>query len=116
MLRIQKTFSVPKCLGDLWDGPTKFKIQTVILREANVTIQEFDTAWMKTRSSLTTKRAKMQLVQLLKDAGIGDCSGASMKAQRQRRVWFVNEVVGRGTGAPPPAVIPDYTRTHVRLF
>ena len=112
---MQKTVYVPRCLRGLWDGPKDFEILAAIL-DANVTIQEFDTAWKKRTSALTTKRAKMQLVRLLKDAGVGGGGGGARKVRRQQKVWFVNEVVGRGTGAPAPAMSPNNTRTQVCLY
>ena len=111
----QKQIVVPKCLGALWDGARKFDVFAA-LRESNITIQEFDTAWMKKRSSLTSKQAKMQFVRLLKDAGVGGGHAGDIETRRRRKVWFVNELVGRGTGAPAPVVAPANTRTYVSLF
>ena len=59
----------------------------------------------------------MQLVRLLKDAGIGAGHGGNTEARRQRKVLFVKEIVSGGTGAPAPTVATrEYTKSHVRVF
>ena len=99
---VQKKVSVPTCLDGVWDGPKRFGILPA-LREANVTVDEFDSHWAKRTSALATQSDKMQLVVLLKQAGVRGGNGGDMKARRRRKVWFVQEIVGRVTGAPPPA-------------
>ena len=105
---------MPKCLHGLWDGPKQFSIHEW-LRAANVSSQEFDTAWDIKISSLKTNSDKSQFVQLLQEAGIGTGNRGDRKTRLRLKVRFVNEIIGRSTGAPVPETESDNTNTQVRL-
>ena len=94
-------FIIPTCLGNLWKGQKTFTINRA-LREAAITVKEFETCWRnKVRSAIKTKRGKKQLVKLLKKAGFVHNSG-DRKSKQMQRIWFINQVVGRGTPYPVP--------------
>ena len=95
-------FIIPTCLGNLWKGQKTFTINRA-LREAAITVKEFETCWQnKVRSAIKTKRGKKQLVKLLKKGGFDLCNHGDQKSNLMQRVWFINQVVGRGAPYPVP--------------
>ena len=80
-----------------------------------MTVAEFDSHWAKRVSAVSTQSDKLELVQLLKRAGVGGARGGDVKAKRRRKVRFVQEIVGRDTGAPTPALISCTAITQVGM-
>ena len=68
---IQKEVGVPKCLGNLWQGPKKFDVLPA-LRESNIPVKEFDSHWGEKVKSLRTDEDKRRFIKMLKEGGVGD--------------------------------------------
>ena len=99
----------------MWDGPKQFCIFAA-LREAKVTIQEFDSQWVKKISSLRTESDKMAFVRLLKQAGFGRGHFGDRDIARHLKVRFVNAIVGRSTDAPAPPTTRCSTKKQVGIY
>ena len=84
----------------MWDGPKKFAFKDAF-REVNVTPEKFNALWVsKWKSAIKTEQGKKQLVELLKKGGLRRCQQGSKEARIRKRVWFINQIVGRDTRKP----------------
>ena len=98
----KKRARVPSCVHDMWDGPMGFHI-CLALRKAGIPREEFDACWAdKTKSLIKTERGKKELVQLMQKGGLHLRSHGDVDVRMKMRLWFINQVVGRGTPYPVP--------------
>ena len=110
--KIQKKVGVPKCLGNLWQGPKYFNV-LLALRESNISVTEFDTHWGEKGKSLRTDEDKRTFIKMLKEGGVGSGNLGGHKFKRQKKVWLVKHVVGRDTSTTAPETTPDANLTQV---
>ena len=88
------------CLRKMWDGPKYFTMKDAF-REVDITLAKFQALWVsKCKSAIKTEPGKKQLVELLKKGGLRRSQQGSKEAQIRKRVWFINQIVGRDTRKP----------------
>ena len=111
-IKIQRQVWIPKCLGNLWQGPKQFDVLSA-LRESNIPVTEFDTHWSEKVKSLRTDEDKRTFIKMLKEGGVGGGNLGGHKIKRQKKVWLVKRIVGRDTSTTSPGTTNDTMITRV---
>ena len=112
---MQKKFCIPKDFHNKWPWQKEFYITDALIL-ADITEAQFRTHWeAKVERCRQTRDGRNELLQLLEKAGL-HWRGSKTK-QLQRRIWFINEIVGRNTSAIPRKKknVCDCLHVHINM-